>query len=67
MRDEYVPSAFPIWTGSTIDSDSGMTLRDYFAGQALLALISSENDTDMGKFARVSYGFADAMLEMRKE
>ena len=46
--------------------DEGMTLRDYFAGQALEALVASEvRETDVQKFARASYGIADAMLRAR--
>lgn len=62
-------SAFPIpQTGR-----SGMTLRDYFAGQAISEIISfCANDTRMKNesapeaFARKSYEIADAMIEARK-
>lgn len=60
----------PIYT----DHDKGMTLRDWFAGQALAALIAR---TDLvvndgtplteGAIAAQSYAFADAMLAQRKE
>jgi hypothetical protein len=42
----------------------GMSLRDYFAGQALIRLISSA--TDASAVATHAYAIADAMLEARK-
>jgi hypothetical protein len=55
-------------------SGSGMTLRDYFAGQALAGLCvlgdrSSFRDVDGHEelFARLSYQLADAMLKAREE
>jgi hypothetical protein len=55
--------------------DSGMSLRDYFAGQALIGMIASAPITDRTDprkvnkpgWARQAYGFADAMLEARKD
>jgi len=54
----------------------GMTLRDYFAGQAIVAFMtwsldrSQENCDTAAKaaarYARSSYLIADAMLEARK-
>jgi hypothetical protein len=47
--------------------DSGMTLRDYFAGQALSAVISKQQGVVWhGDLAKQAYQFADAMLEARK-
>lgn len=51
-------NAFP----SDRSGQTGMTLRDYFAGQALVAL---PNFWPAETRARVSYEFADAMLEER--
>lgn len=52
----------------------GMTLRDYFAGKALIGLISHHGDggnngsiTSMGGAADFSYQMADAMLKRRKQ
>jgi hypothetical protein len=48
--------------------DSGMTLRDYFAGQALAAVnlgIGVSNEY-YRKTANHCYAMADAMLEARK-
>lgn len=54
----------------------GMTLRDYFAGQAMIALIpmltsekSSSDDLDFQYecISNESYALADAMLQVRSE
>jgi hypothetical protein len=47
----------------------GMTLRDWFAGQAVIGLLSAEHlrDSPASGFATRAYGVADAMLERRKE
>ena len=48
----------------------GMTLRDYFAGQAMQGLMASGNlpgDTTFDVLAEYSYSNADAMLKARKE
>lgn len=46
--------------------DSGMSLRDWFAGQAMAAFISASkmNGSDT---ALTAYAFADAMLDEREE
>ena len=57
-----------------VPAQSGMTLRDYFAGQALMALISKDNKDGekCGKkavplLAQYSYEYADAMLKARNQ
>lgn len=52
--------AFP-----TRDYDPGMTLRDYFAGQALANSYSQDANNDK-LVAKWAYQVADAMLEARK-
>jgi len=48
---------------------SGMTLRDYFAGQALTALVATRSQlagltlTDYDELAKEAYEVADAMLQ----
>jgi len=42
----------------------GMSLRDWFAGQIMAALISSRSGPSE-EFAATSYGIADAMLAER--
>jgi hypothetical protein len=45
----------------------GMSLRDYFAGQALAGIMAdpSVDDADKHGIAKWSYRMADAMLEVR--
>ena len=57
----------------TGDAWSGMSLRDWFAGQALAGLLASPIDgpswnmeDHAAHFARVSYAYADAMLAHRE-
>ena len=59
--------AFPVPVTEQNFSETGMTLRDYFAGQALVALWS-DPDVQMthDAAAKWSYEQADAMLEARK-
>lgn len=46
--------------------DGGMSLRDYFAGQALAGMLAnSTNHANGEQFAAMSYGVADAMLKAR--
>jgi hypothetical protein len=53
--------AFPIVTDYI--EEQGMTLRDYFAGQALVGLLANS----VGPFScpRLAYSLADAMLKER--
>jgi hypothetical protein len=56
--------AFP----SYADSSSGMTLRDYFAGQALVKVATSTSlDVSSERIAEWCYKLADAMLEAREK
>ena len=67
----------PISTGHTmtVKGDYGMTLRDYFAGQALVGVISNVSPGDIidisagskgGKFiVGASYKLADAMIAQK--
>jgi hypothetical protein len=52
---------------STIKPQLGMTLRDYFAGQAIIAYHSDGEFSDSEDVANWCYRLADAMLEARKE
>ncbi|MDZ7892364.1 MAG: hypothetical protein U5L73_11480 [Rhodoferax sp.] len=46
----------------------GMSLRDYFAAQALTGMLADPNLKAMpDEFARRSYALADAMLEARQQ
>ena len=50
------------------DVMGGMTLRDYFAGQALCGLTAAitKKETTNADYATVCYSIADAMLKERK-
>lgn len=74
--DKAGGAAFPVEEG-VVCHDPGMTLRDYFAGQALAGLCASETEDDRevtikqpalvyAEFAQQAYGLADAMLEARE-
>jgi hypothetical protein len=68
--------AFPVHGGTGLEWDDprnrilggGMTLRDYFAGQALGQLVSKDGWTDYEAFfiAQTSYELADAMIKARE-
>lgn len=66
-----IPSAFPV---STIDgvTNEGMTLRDWFAGQALPGYVQhlGSQNIHAGNYieecAREAYAFADAMIAARE-
>lgn len=45
--------------------DTGMSLRDWFAGQALGALISDVERYESEAAAKLAYRFADAMMKAR--
>lgn len=79
MRSATGGPAFPV-PGLQHDEDfNGMTLRDYFAGQALVALFSGEANPRVGRdvepynsskshrewSAMEAYALADAMLASR--
>jgi hypothetical protein len=60
--------AFP--AQHTPEHSPGMTLRDWFAGQALAGLLASHDWSrflEMHSYASDAYGTADAMLEARKK
>lgn len=64
--------AFPVVADndSVLFPDPGMSLRDYFAGQALVGLCASfkYHPTSNGyEIAVTAYGLADAMLVERKK
>ena len=59
--------------GVTTSHDSGMTLRDYFAGQVAIGAMSEYwngdrfNDPTFKDIAQQAYGIADAMLKAREQ
>lgn len=50
-----------------IGTEPGMTLRDYFAGQALAGYLAAglTKDPKPWDAAKVAYGYADAMIAER--
>lgn len=46
---------------------NGMTLRDYYAGQALVGRLADGTDRDYASVAEEAYMYADAMLVARDE
>jgi hypothetical protein len=66
------PSIRDIRHRPDFDSEEGMTLRDYFAAQAMQAFVSAWVSTNTGpdndlKVAEYAYAMADAMLEAREK
>ena len=54
--------------GGTHRGTIGMSLRDYFAGQALAGILSSDNKPECDdRKAEWAYNLADSMLFFRKE
>lgn len=54
----------------TVEASAGMTLRDWFASQSLIAIIQVQgaqffNDAD--RQAELAYSYADEMMKARKE
>ena len=47
-------------------SNYGMTLRDWFASQALIGMMAYNGTKGCGHMAMVAYEYADAMLAARK-
>lgn len=54
----------------TIEQHWGMSLRDYFAGQALAGMLSRQTTVDewptFTEFAKDAYRYANAMLKARE-
>lgn len=65
MANELSP-ALPVIAGNNIYS-TGMTLRDWFAGQALIGIVARGKTLGVVDSARDAYLIADAMLKVRKE
>ena len=64
--------AFPHIKYQTTDEEQGMDLRDYFAGLAMQAIVSREDDIaneipSLKAVSEISYNYADAMMEARND
>ena len=61
-------SAFPAMLPGGNYCTTGMSLRDWFAGQALAGLLADSNILGTDKwFAEAVYRYADAMLNAREK
>jgi len=49
-----------------MDDTDGMTLRDWFAGQALAGLLAGDPNYLPGEYASRAYVIADEMLDERE-
>ena len=60
--------AFPAPAGVSHITEQGMTLRDYFAAQAMTGLLTAElvGEYSNEHVAEISYRIADAMLKARE-
>ncbi len=65
MNKETGGPAFPF--KGAINDSSGMTLRDYFAANAMQGLLASEVNLPMESFAIRAYKMADAMMKAREQ
>lgn len=61
------PPAFPAIGEITDLFQEGMTLRDYFAGQALAGILAGTDNEAIDNYAVKAYRIADVMLERRNE
>lgn len=63
--------AFPMAAGTPTEGQwvDGMSLRDWFAGQALAGILAGSPDLPESRagFAKTAYEFADAMLAARRD
>ena len=61
------PQAFPLPTTEVFQGHNGMTLQDYFAGQAIVSMGRDMLDGNylVENIAKYSYELADAMLKER--
>lgn len=64
--------AFPVpmipcdrYGGFTEVSETGLTLRDWFAGLAMQSLVANGTSPHSATFAGDAYRYADAMLQAR--
>lgn len=60
-------SAFPTaYVDNAPSFDLGMSLRDWFAGQAIAGCAEEVSDYTLSAYARDAYLLADAMLKARE-
>ena len=57
--------AFPLASPHGLFTNGGMSLRDYFAGQALSGIMSGSSRTNFEIVSKEAYKLADHMLARR--
>ena len=60
--------AFPVQDAYLMSTEQGMTLRDYFAAQAMQGMLSActgWSEADQERLAKCSYKMADEMMKAR--
>lgn len=73
MSDENTEPAFPVFDSEHYPQYRGMTLRDWFAGQAMAGFCAYESlyvpkgETEAQHISKLAYNLADAMMEARKK
>jgi hypothetical protein len=70
MKNNDDETAFPVAIGQTAADMKGMSLRDWFAGQAMTAMLSLEDvhlNYGESQLAVMSYQQADAMMDEREK
>lgn len=65
MTDSDGGPAFPSPTRTGLGYSPGLSLRDYFAGQAMQTLLAAHRPLPPWDVARAAYEMADAMLKER--
>ena len=73
MTDKTGGAAFPVPANELHGTDTGMTLRDYFASKCISSIISTLNGPvvleqfkgEFDMYAKQAYIMADAMLKAR--
>ena len=53
--------------GKVCNQDTGMSLRDYFAGHVVVAIYADWRGTDDADVVKEAYRVADAMLKAREQ
>ena len=62
--------AFPVQDAYSMSTEQGMTLRDYFAAQAMQGMLSActgWSEADQERLAKCSYKMADEMMKARNK
>lgn len=65
MSKETGGPAFPVAGSDHNYPIEGMTILDYFAAKAMLAIGVTYHDTEHDEIAKVAYKMADAMIKAR--